>query len=231
MPRRELGEILREADLITDTQLAEALALQRTLGERLASILVRQKILTEKFAVTYLGRQLGVPAVDISKAEIELALLDSVPLELCERHQVFPVRVEGTRLQTAMADPLDHPLVAEIEFKTGVRLAPMIALESAIKNAILEARRALKAGQRRISPNVQQPRDTGSFQRPTPPPPPSPTPQEERERAIFETLAGSPEAAIPAPAAPPRVPAVEEIHSILAVDDDELILRLMEQIL
>jgi DNA-binding response OmpR family regulator len=226
-----LGEILREADLITDSQLAEALALQRTLGERLASILVRQKILTEKFAVTYLGRQLGVPAVDLSKSEIDLGLLDTLPLELCERHQVFPVRVEGTRLQVAMADPLDHALVAEIEFKTGQRLAPMIALESAIKNAILEARRALKAGHRLISPNVQRPRDTGSFQRPPAPPPPAPNPQEEREQAIFETLAGSPDLPPPAPAQPARVPAVEEIHTVLAVDDDELILRLMEQIL
>ncbi len=67
MPKRELGEILREADLVNDAQLSEALALQRTFGERLASILVRQRILTEKFAVTYLGRQLGIPAVDLSK--------------------------------------------------------------------------------------------------------------------------------------------------------------------
>ena len=79
MPRKELGEILLEADLVNETQLAEALALQRTYGERLASILVRQRILTEKFAVTYLGRQLGIPAVDLSKTEIDLALLDIIP--------------------------------------------------------------------------------------------------------------------------------------------------------
>ena len=95
MPRKELGEILREADLISEAQLAEALTLQRTFGERLASILVRQKILTEKFAVTYLGRQLGVPAVDLSKAEIDLSLLDVVHLDVCERHLVFPVEGGG----------------------------------------------------------------------------------------------------------------------------------------
>ena len=67
MAKRELGEILLEADLINQAQLAEALGLQRTFGERLASVLVRQHILTEKFAVTYLGRQLGVPPVDLSK--------------------------------------------------------------------------------------------------------------------------------------------------------------------
>jgi DNA-binding response OmpR family regulator len=244
VPKRELGEILLEADLINQAQLAEALGLQRTFGERLASVLVRQHILTEKFAVTYLGRQLGVPPIDLSKVEIDLSLLDVIPLELCERSLVFPVRVEGTRLQLAMSDPMDHALVSEIEFKTGVRLAPMIALESSVKNAILEARRARKGGQRRITPNVQRPRDArveaGPPVAPEPGPdnaaapvPLAPIPvarMEEKERAVFETLAGAPLTA-PLPSAPVRVPAVEEVVSILVVDDDERILKLMEQIL
>ncbi|HET8647328.1 MAG TPA: hypothetical protein VFO85_17655, partial [Vicinamibacteria bacterium] len=190
VPRKELGEILLQADLINPQQLKEALALQRTYGERLASVLVRQSILTEKFAVTYLGRQLGIPAVDLSKSEIDLSVLDVVPLELCERHLVFPIRVEGTRLQLAMSDPMDHGLVSEIEFKTGARLAPMIALEASIKNAILEARRALKAGQRKIAPNVQKSRSVPPLPLAAQPagaaaaaPPPIPlAPLEERER-------------------------------------------------
>jgi DNA-binding response OmpR family regulator len=239
MPRKELGEILREADLINDTQLAEALTLQRTFGERLASILVRQKILTEKFAVTYLGRQLGVPPVDLSKTEIDLGVLEVLPLELCERHLVFPIRVEGTRLQVAMSDPMDHVLVSEIEFKTGVRLAPMIALESAIKNAIIEARRAIKSGQRTIAPNVQRPRDSEAAASASTSEPGSPSSQgpstpvssmEEKERAIFETLAGAP-IVTQAPTPTGRVPAVEEVLTILAVDDDDAVLRLIEQIL
>src|SRR5262249_57983854 len=94
--------------------------------------------------------------IDLSRSEIEVGLLDVIPLELCERHLIFPVRVEATRLQLAMSDPMDHVLVSEIEFKTGVRLAPMIALESSIKNAIVEARRAQKAGSRKISPSMHR---------------------------------------------------------------------------
>src|SRR5262245_6934725 len=243
MPRKELGEILREADLVNDAQLAEALAMQRTFGERLASILVRQKILTEKFAVTYLGRQLGVPPVDLSKTEIDLSILEALPLELCERHLVFPVRVEGTRLQLAMSDPMDHVLVSEIEFKTGVRLAPMIALESSIKNAIIEARRAMKTGKKSIVPHVQKipeggaaagaaPATAATPAAPGAAKPISVAPLEERERAIFETLAGAPILSqSPAAPAATRVPVVEEVQSVLAVDDDENILQLMSTIL
>jgi len=242
VPKRELGEILLQADLINQAQLAEALGLQRTFGERLASVLVRQHILTEKFAVTYLGRQLGVPPIDLSKTEIDLSLLDVVPLDMCERSLVFPVRVEGTRLQLAMSDPMDHALVSEIEFKTGVRLAPMIALESSVKNAILEARRALKSGTRRITPNVQRPRELRPTASAESGPAPAPhqsgpipiVPMEEKERAVFETLAGAPLSAplpAPGPAGAVRVPAVEEVLTILAVDDDDHILKLMQQIL
>jgi DNA-binding response OmpR family regulator len=59
---------------------------------------------------------------------------------------------------------------------------------------------------------------------------PIPRPLEEKERVVFETLAGSPLGTI-APTTPARVPALEEMHTILAVDDDESILRLMVQML
>jgi DNA-binding response OmpR family regulator len=115
----------------------------------------------------------------------------------------------------------------------------MIALESSIKNAIIEARRALKAGQKRITPNVQRGRETPGPAAAAAVPEPSPaapalmpvTPLEEREKAIFETLAGAPIATTPIVPEPPKLPAVEETQTILAVDDDEAIVRLLEQIL
>jgi DNA-binding response OmpR family regulator len=56
---------------------------------------------------------------------------------------------------------------------------------------------------------------------------------EAQEKALFETLAGTPlHTHTPVPAAPPvRAPAVEETQTILAVDDDENILKMVELIL
>lgn len=227
MARKGLGEILREADLISEAQLAEALALQKSYGERLASILVRQHVLTEKFAVTYLGRQLGVPGVDLSQQEIDLALLSRITLDLCDKHLVFPVKVRGTRLQLAMSDPLDREVVAEIEFKTGVRLAPLIALDASIKNAIAEARRALQEGRRKLTPNVQ--RAPGG-------PPPAATPparplNAQQEKAIIETLPGAGRHPPAPPVLAPHPPSVEEVQTILVVDDDESVLRMVTMLL
>ncbi len=235
--KKELGEILREADLISEAQLAEALALQKSFGERLASILVRQHILTEKFAVTYLGRQLGIPGVDLSQQEIDLALLSKVTLDLCEKNLVFPVKVRGTRLQIAMSDPLNREVVAEIEFKTGVRLAPLIALDASIKNAIVEARRALQEGRRKLTPNVQRaqgghPRATDATARPAAAaPPPVKALNEQQEKAIIESLPGAGRHPPAPPVLAPHPPSVEEVQTILVVDEDESVLRLVTMVL
>ena len=238
MARKGLGEILREADLISQAQLAEALALQKQFGERLASILVRQHILTEKFAVTYLGRQLGIPGVDLSQHEIDLALLSRVSLDLCERYLVFPVNLRGDYLQLAVADPLDRVMVADLEIKIGP-LAPLIALEASIKNAIVEARRALREGRKTIAPNVQRRRDGGPVPasaaadekaRQVPETPLPVTPLDQRtEKAVFETLGGAPLRASAVPQARPA-PATET-PTLLVVDDDESVLRLVETVL
>jgi hypothetical protein len=69
-------------NLDTSPEFYTSIITTRTYGERLASFLVRQRILTEKFAVTYLGRQLGVPHVDLSKTEIDLSHLDVLSLDV-----------------------------------------------------------------------------------------------------------------------------------------------------
>ena len=190
VPRKELGEILLEADLINEASSPRPWRCSAPSASGWpASSCARTSSPRSSRSPTWAASS-ACPPVDLSKTEIDLSLLDCVPLELCERHLVFPVRVEGTRLQLAMSDPMDHTLVSEIEFKTGVRLAPMIALESSIKNAIMRgaarpeggpahdraqradagARRRRRAGARRARP-------------PRPPdPPPRVAPLEERER-------------------------------------------------
>jgi tetratricopeptide (TPR) repeat protein len=195
--RQGLGTIMVEAGLITEAQLDETLELQKVYSEKLASILVRQNHLTEKFAVTYLGRQLGVPGVDMSKHAISLDLLRLVPLVVCNRELVFPIGLEQGLLQLAMADPLDQDLVARLAQELQVRLSPSIALEASIKNAIEEAAAAVKAGRRTFTPSALHDRlatfSLDPRQRPLPPgtgPLPVVVLEKDRSAPIVEKLGG-----------------------------------------
>ncbi len=260
--RRSLGEILREADLVTEEQLAEALRLQKAYGERLASILVRQLVITEKFAVTYLGRQIGVPGLDLSRSEVDLSLLDLVPLDTCQRNLVLPVRIEANRVQLAMSDPTDQKLVSHLEFASGARIQPLVALESSLKYAISEARKAVKAGQRTMTVNIQHhPVKHGqespapiasagksaaaagvarreatpaaqarSVSQTSPVPVPAPRPPEPKN-IVFETLAGA-ELSVKTPVkSSTALPAVQEMETVLVIDDSEVALKLIEAVL
>jgi len=152
--KQGLGAILVEADLITEAQLDESLELQKVYREKLASILVRQNHLTEKFAVSYLGRHLGVPSVDMSRHTISMDLLRLVSFVVCSQKMVFPVQLQGDSLQLAMADPLDEAQVAELGRDLQLRIRPCIALEASIKNAIEEAAIAVRAGRRVFTPSA-----------------------------------------------------------------------------
>jgi len=237
--KRGLGEILREADLITAEQLSEALRLQKTYNERIASVLVRQRVLTEKFAVTYLGRQIGVPSIDLSKTDVDLALLELVPLELCQRHLVLPIKVDVNRLQLAMADPTDLHVVSEIAFKSGARLQPMVALESSLKYAIGEVRKGAKDGLRRIAVGqpLTAPATVGAAAGPGPSslatePMKVPVVSDRTlDTPVFENLAGA-TLKLTTPVTPSAaLPDLEEMQSVLVIDDSQVALKLIEGVL
>ena len=199
--RKELGEMLLEADLISPSQLNEALGLQKAYGERLASVLVRKRILTEKFAVTYLGRQVGFPGVDLSQTDIDLSTLDLIPLGFCEHHRVFPIRRDGDRLLLAMIAPTAAALVARLQARAKIQLVPMVALESRIRNAIHEARQAQRAGRRTITPSIQDDDE------PVPPATPSAAAPRAGSAAASEptaAVAGEAQGASPAPTLTPE---------------------------
>ena len=72
--KKRLGEILREAGLITEDQLLEALETQQRSGERIGKILVKLGMIEEDKMMDYLGEQLGIPPINLSPLE-DLGLL------------------------------------------------------------------------------------------------------------------------------------------------------------
>lgn len=136
MSSGRLGEMLVKANLITPEQLDDALALQKSAGGRIGSILVKLGYVDEGKIASYLGRQYGVPAVDLSKAEIDPAILKLVPAEVARKHLLIPLGRSGGFLMVAMADPSDIVAIDEVRFITGHNIQPMVAPDTSIQNAL-----------------------------------------------------------------------------------------------
>ncbi len=136
MSSGRLGEMLVRAGLITSEQLDDALALQKSAGGRIGSTLVKLGYVSEEEIASFLGRQYGVPPVDLSKAAIDPAILKLVPAEVARKYLLIPLGRSGGALTVAMADPSDIFAIDEVRFITGHNIQPMVAPDTSIQNAL-----------------------------------------------------------------------------------------------
>ena len=131
-----LGEMLVKANLITEGQLKEALALQSSQGGRVGTHLVKLGYLSEDDITAFLSRQYGVPSINLNQYEIDPSVLKLVSNEMASKHLIVPVSRTGNVLTVAMADPSNIFAIDDIKFMTGFKVEPVVAAETAIKNAL-----------------------------------------------------------------------------------------------
>ncbi|NJD68263.1 MAG: type IV-A pilus assembly ATPase PilB, partial [candidate division NC10 bacterium] len=91
---------------------------------------------SEEEIAAFLGRQYGVPPVDLSKTTIDPAILKLVPAEVARKYLLIPLGESGSVLTVAMADPSDIFAIDEVRFITGHNIQPMVAPNTSIQNAL-----------------------------------------------------------------------------------------------
>jgi type IV pilus assembly protein PilB len=131
-----LGEILLREGLVTREQLAQALAEQKTSKHRLGYVLVKLGLVQELEITKVLARQYRMPAVDLTRFEVDPKIIKLVPAEMATKSIVLPLKREGRTLTVAMADPTDHGLLEDLKFITRFDLFPVIAGEYTLRNLI-----------------------------------------------------------------------------------------------
>lgn len=137
--RKRLGEMLRDAGILTNEQLEIALEEKKRSKERLGKILVDLGFTTEGIILDFLGSQLNIPYMNLD--DIDIQQFDSkvrkdVLEGLVRRHLILPVVKEGKSITVAMADPLDVFALDDMKKATGCDIKPVIATESMIRSAI-----------------------------------------------------------------------------------------------
>ena len=132
----KLGQILIASGVITEEQLNEALKLQKKSGGRLGANLVKLGHITEDKLVTFLSKQYGMSAINLSEYKIDAAVLKLIPADMAKKYMIMPLTRIGATLTVAMADPSNIFAVDDIKFMTGYNVEVVIATESALINAI-----------------------------------------------------------------------------------------------
>jgi CheY-like chemotaxis protein len=137
--KKPLGRILLRQHAVTQPDLDKALQDASPDGPPLATRLIETGALSEIAALKALSEQHGVPGIDLNQVCIKLRDLDIVPREVAVRQKILPVLVREDRVFVAMASPGEKKVVDEIEFVTGKRVFPYVALAGPLMKAIQTA--------------------------------------------------------------------------------------------
>lgn len=169
---RKLGEVLISHRALDEEKLLAALSDQRAFGGKLGRTLVDLGYVTEDQLVRALSEQLALDTVDLDTADVHEQALRCLPVDVCERYGVFPVRVDGRQkiLWVATAEP-DRGSLQELAQIAQHTLEPMLASMSSIDRAV---RRYYFGERTGPAPRLSEPLRDAPGVPPVPARPPSP---------------------------------------------------------
>jgi len=137
MPERKLGEILVEKNLLCQVTLDRVIKIATKLGKRTGAVLEEMGLITEDELAQALALQYNLrPLSGFAKAGFPPEVLAVLPAEVALGHMLFPLKLDGNRLALAMADPTNTKIVENIAANKGLIIVPYISTKSEIKRAI-----------------------------------------------------------------------------------------------
>lgn len=105
--RKRLGDLLVEEGIVAEEQIQQALASQRSTGQKLGDALIDLGFITEKQMLNFLSQQLGLPLVDLGRAPVDPEAVQILPEVHARRLRAMVVARNGHTLRVAMSDPAD----------------------------------------------------------------------------------------------------------------------------
>jgi type IV pilus assembly protein PilB len=122
-----IGDLLVSVGLITQEQLSLALEAQRTISMPLGSMLVHLGFANEEVMLGVLAREYGVRPWSLDEFPPNPMALAKLAGEVCQRHVVLPVSVDGDTIILAMANPDDVAAVEFVRYVTRMKVEPVMA--------------------------------------------------------------------------------------------------------
>lgn len=142
MALKRIGELLLDRGAINREQLKAGLDTQQRTRQRLGVTLIQMGAISEVQLAQVLAQSLGLGTVDLFQVQVDWSAVHLLRAHFCENHELFPFAIDGKtsgtkRVMVAMSDPLNQPALQEIEFTTGLQVAPYVSTYSQIRAAIL----------------------------------------------------------------------------------------------
>ncbi|MCD6416034.1 MAG: type II/IV secretion system protein [Planctomycetes bacterium] len=127
-----LGKILKDMDLVGESQIQEALAIQKERGGALGEILVERNYIDRDALTRALAIQAGMEVAELIDREIPPEIVEMIPASMAQVYRVVPVRFKDGVLTVALADPTQLKTLDDLRFMLDCEIAGAIASQSDI---------------------------------------------------------------------------------------------------
>jgi MSHA biogenesis protein MshE len=133
-----LGELLVKSNIIDEKQLEQAIAHQKSTGERLGDALMALGYISEKTFLSFLSEQLNIPLIDLKKYNIDLEKARDLPEAYARNYHAVLLSQRQGKPFVGMADPLDITATDEISKVLGRPIETALVSPAGL-NHILDA--------------------------------------------------------------------------------------------
>jgi len=102
----------------------------------LPELLEREGVISERDLATLLSTTLRVRLLDLASFPLDQQVARVLRESIATKYEVVPVALEEGMVEVAMANPLDQEALKAIEFNTGRRVRPAVAMRQEIRDAL-----------------------------------------------------------------------------------------------
>jgi len=134
--KKKLGEMLLEAGLLSESQLAKAVKDQKKYQLKLGQTLVREGIVSGAQIADIISKQLAIEKYHPDKYPIDINLSKVIPIDIVMQKQVVPLSKNRFLLTVAMTDPMDIDALDTIEVLTNTEAEVVICTEKELNHLI-----------------------------------------------------------------------------------------------
>jgi len=140
---RPLLDVLLERNLITDSQIDQALAAQPKTESELSDVVVSMGFIEERDVIDARAELYGMTVADLRQTTPEPEALALIPDSMAREHFVIPMKLDEVGLHVAMAEQPSAELLTLLGETSGNSIRPMLAPLSEIHRAIDNNYRAI----------------------------------------------------------------------------------------
>lgn len=134
--RRKLTDILLKEELIDQAKLTQARELSRQHDITLERALLKLRFIDEEQLARSVATQFDLPYIEINALTLDTSLARYIGSVYAQKHLLVPISMIGNTLTLAMAQPLRHHEVSQLEDSIRLKIISVIASEASVMRAL-----------------------------------------------------------------------------------------------